>query len=562
MRLLQFILFVALAAEVHAADTTPPPRTIPSPETIAAMVPSTGKLGERELALLAISRRPQLEKLRGLVKVAAAQTLAAHDLPNPELRLSYAYDNDALIREPYIENETWTTNSQGSYDSLTNTNTLNGATVTREQGSISENRTRVIERQVTPGETQDVIVERVYETDSTLTSTSRERTKLGTTSSESERQRENRRLLYTNRRVIDHPNPNAEDTGLAAFVRFTLPHPWERRARIQRAAAEVMLAEADYFAEEDVVVRTVRAAFQELSMLEAKLTTQQHRKADCEAYRDWLAKQQSPQLGLDLAAARAKVYTTLTDIRAVEGEATAARQDLATYCGVNDASRIATGLTPRRVSSPASLDVPYLSEIATLRRADMLGTKARLSIALAQLSEAKAASIPFTTFLDLGYTHETTTNRVGDSNEFMARVGISIPIWEWTDFNKKREVPKAAALSFEQQINMQRSLIANEVSQAVRRLIAADERLTTGDKDLAALKADMKKSMNDSQLASANLSDVVKARHIEQEFGDLSQQMELSRYAALSAYNSALMALEKALGTRIEQALRRNVESR
>jgi hypothetical protein len=144
----------------------------------------------------------------------------------------------------------------------------------------------------------------------------------------------------------------------------------------------------------------------------------------------------------------------------------------------------------------------------------------------------------------------------------MARVGISIPIWEWTGFNKKREVPKAAALSFEQQINMQRSLIANEVSQAVRRLIAADERLTTGDKDLAALKADMKKSMNDSQLASANLSDVVKARHIEQEFGDLSQQMELSRYAALSAYNSALMALEKALGTRIEQALRRNVESR
>jgi outer membrane protein TolC len=323
-----------------------------------------------------------------------------------------------------------------------------------------------------------------------------------------------------------------------------------------------MLAEADYFAEEDVVVRTVRAAFQELSMLEVKLATQQHRKAGCEAYRDWLAKQQSPQLGLDLAAARAKVYTTLNDIRAVEGEATAARQALATYCGVNDASRIATGLTPRRVSSPASLDVSYLSEIATLRRADMLGTKARLSIALAQLSEAKAASIPFTTFLDLGYTHETTTNRVGDSNEFMARVGISIPIWEWTGFNKKREVPKAAALSFEQQIKTQRSLIANEVSQAVRRLIAADEQLTTGDKDLAALKADMKKSMNDSQLASANLSDVVKARHIEQEFGDLSQQMELSRYAALSAYNTALMALEKALGTRIEQALRRNVESR
>ena len=109
---------------------------------------------------------------------------------------------------------------------------------------------------------------------------------------------------------------------------------------------------------------------------------------------------------------------------------------------------------------------------------------------------------------------------------------------------------------------MQRSLIANEVSQAVRRLIAADEQLTTGDKDLIALKADMKKSMNDTQMASANTNDVVKARHIEQEFGDLSQQLELNRYAALSAYNAALMALEKALGTRIEQVLRRSVESR
>ena len=68
-------------------------------------------------------------------------------------------------------------------------------------------------------------------------------------------------------------------------------------------------------------------------------------------------------------------------------------------------------------------------------------------------------------------------------------------------------------------------------------------------------------SQSDTQSASASITDVVKAKQIEQEFADIAQQMELSRYASFAAYQDALMALEKALGIRIEQALRRGVDA-
>jgi len=537
-------------------------RTIPSAPALQAMVPPTGKLGERELTLLALSKRPQLERLRGLVKVANAQQLAAHDLPNPELRLSYVYDDDALLRQPYTESETFTTKSAGTYDLFESTTTLKGPTQNVERGNLSENRTRTIERHITPGPHQDLIEERVYETDNSITSTSRDQTRQGVTTPEFERQSERRRLLTTNRRVINHPDPRTEDTSYGALVRFTLPHPWERKARIQRAAAEVSLAETEYFAEEDLIVRTVRASYQQLAILGAKLATYQKRKAAYDAFREWLEKQQSPRLGLDLASARAKAYSSLSDIRSLENEITATRQDLAAYCGVTDPGRISTTLTSRRIGDPLELDVSYLSSVALLYRSDLLGTKARLAVAQAQLKEARAASIPFTTFFDLGYSSSSTTRRAAESEGFSARIGISIPLFEWTGLNKKREVPRAAALSLEQQIQMQRGLITNEVSQALKRLSTADAQLATCDKDSEALKADLKKSLTDAQLASADVTDVVKAKRIEQEFADLAEQMELSRFTALGTYQDALMALEKAIGTRIEQVLRPGVQAR
>ncbi|MDH4475175.1 MAG: TolC family protein [Verrucomicrobiaceae bacterium] len=524
------------------------------------MVPNQGPITERELTLLAIANLPQLEKLRGAVKVATAQQRAVRNLEEPELRVSYAYDNDNRVGEPFTEFDTSLTNSTDTFNTLTTETTLNGTTLESERGSTSTNRMRMIERRVTPGATQDVIEERIYETRDSSTSSSGSRTELGSTSPQSSSESSNRRLVATNRRVIEHPDTTGRDNAWGALVRFRVPHPWERKARILRAAAEVSLAEADYFAEEDIVVRTVRSNFQDLAILNARLATQTIRKKNCESYRDWLQTQQSPKIGLDLASARTKVYGTLTDIRSLEGEIANLRQELAAYCGLSDPTRIKTSLSPTLISQPAQLDVAYLSNIATLYRSDMLNAQARLSIAQAQLAQAKAASIPFTTFIDLGYSQQNSFRRTGQNEEWFARVGISIPIFNWLGINKQREVPLAATLSIEQQIQLQRSLIANEISQAITRLVSADSQLENCKQDLSKLNADLKKSLADSQLATADIEDLLKAKRIEQEFQDLSQQMELNRYSALSAYLEASYALEKAIGVGLERVLRRGVE--
>ena len=558
------ICTVSFAAEPVVA---PGGTRIPSAQALAEAVPTTGKLSERALILMAIARRTELDRLRGAVAVAIAQHRAAGDLVNPELRFSYAQDNDDRIGEPYTERETISTNSLETFDSTRNTSSLltNGGitsaeSATRiERGTVEGNRFRQIERRVTPGATTDVVEERVYETNSNTSTSTRNGTQLDnkglTNSTDQLSGTDNRKLIGTTRREIQHPDASGRDNAWGVMLRFNLPHPWERRARIQRAAAEVSLAEAEYYAGEDIVVRTVRATFQELAILQAKLVAQQSRKANFEAYRNWLDEQKTLQLGLDLAAARAKVYGTVADIRALESDLAGTREHLAAYCGLADASRIEPAMMSRHISSPSTLDIDYLTDLAMLYRSDVLSTQARLAVAHAQLAEAKAARIPFTTFIDFGLNQTNTLRRTGQNEEWFARVGISIPLWEWTGFNKKRKVPEAASQSLQQQLTMHRSLIGVEIAQAVKRLVAVDQQLSSADKDLADLKADQKKAIEETHMATADVNDLVKGKRIEYEFQDLATQMEVSRLSHVAAYHEVLMELEKSLGIRLERAL-------
>jgi outer membrane protein TolC len=447
LRLALFLLLqgFALATEplgiapnkaVRAEQGTP----IPSAQAVAARLPKKGPLGEHELALMAIAKRPDLEKLRGAANTAIALKRAAHDLVNPELRLSYAEDN-----------------------------------------AISK----------------------------------------------------------------------------GVLFRFALPHPWERKAKIQRAAAEVSLTEAEYYAGEDELVRQVRRSFAELAILQTKLDLQKNRKTGYEAYRDWLEERKVPSIGLDLAAARAKVYQTLSDIRVLESSTSTLREELAVYCGLDDSSRIDSSIQSRRIQDPALLDLEYLTSIAMLYRNDVLSDQARLTVARAQLSEVKAKRIPAATFIDLGYTQiDNPLRSNSNQEEWFARVGVSIPLWDWIGFNKQHQVHEAASQSLEIKIALQQQIICNEIKQAIKLLAESETQIGNHDKDLKAIQSDMQKSMDDAEMAATGVEDLFKSRRLQHEFKDLSQQMEISRISALSAYQEALMTLERALGIRVERALR------
>ena len=567
MRLgLQLLLLPTLAFSTWAADEAPQTSasaragaTIPSAAEVAAQVPTDGKLSEKELILMAIARRPDLEALRGAVQIAAGQKRAAGDLENPELRFSYAQDNDDRIGQPYTESETVTTDATESFDVLSSTSGLEGTRIDRESGVAQTSRLREIERRVTPGATKDVIEERIYETNTSRSTGSRTRLETSEPGPQVAGQRvaENRRLVGTNRREIHHPDASGRDNAWGVLLRFRVPHPWERRARIRRAAAEITLAESQYYAREDEIVRTVRGTFQELSLLKGKLTAQSQRKKTLEDYRDWLEANKTPRLGLELASARAKVYNSLADIRKLESEISTVQADLAAFCGLAQPERIDTAASARRVSDPAVLDIDYLTNIAMLYRSDVLGSQARLALARAQLAEAKATRIPFATFLDLGYTQVNTLRRTGMNEEWFVRMGVSIPLWEWTGINKRRKAEEITSQAMERQLESQRDIVSTEVTRAVKRLAEAESQLARQDKDLSDIQADMKKALEDAQAAAVEVEDVMKGKRIENEFLDLVREMEISRFSALSSYHEALMSLEKALGVRLERALRR-----
>ena len=65
----------------------------------------------------------------------------------------------------------------------------------------------------------------------------------------------------------------------------------------------------------------------------------------------------------------------------------------------------------------------------------------------------------------------------------------------------------------------------------------------------------MKKAANDSEIAAADINGLAKAKKIEHDYKSLKQEMEIGRFQAFSAYQEAVMALEAAIGTRMERAL-------
>jgi hypothetical protein len=52
-----------------------------------------------------------------------------------------------------------------------------------------------------------------------------------------------------------------------------------------------------------------------------------------------------------------------------------------------------------------------------------------------------------------------------------------------------------------------------------------------------------------------DINDYTRPKRMQYEFSDLAQQMEIGRSEARADYNKALMALEDAVGVRIEKIL-------
>ena len=540
---------------------------VPPSETLLAMVPASGPLSERELVLLAIANSPELERRRVAIAVAYAQRRAVNYWENPELRVSYAWQDDDFLSVPYTETGREEIRTSERFSGTETESSLaqlgelgfGESTIDRESGTASTRRYREIERRVTPGRGMQTVDTRVYEVreDRSNGTRSRIQSDLFTSGTRRDRVNENvqRRLVSQSRETVQSPDWTERDQ-LGLLMRFRLPNPVERMARFERAAAEISLAEAQYLADEDQMVRDVRGLCLDIAVLESQLTAHQKRRQGYLELYGELERLNQPEFAMDKARARIDMYNALEDIREVENDIVRLKTDLAALCGLESTHRIRTGgLTVRRVVEPGALDPAWLVEMAMVYRSDVLESRARQAIARARMKEERAAKVPFATFVDAGWQRNWVDGRYGNQDEWMIRAGIQIPFFDWLGINKRDKAFQAEMEAWEKQVLRQRQRIAADVALAIQRMRESAAQLADFEKDIAKQGVDARKAVAELEASMTDIGDFTRPRRMRAEFTASALQLEAGRYEGYADYNKALMALEDALGVRVEKVL-------
>lgn len=490
--------------------------SIPTPEELLPRVPASGPLNVEHLILLAIAKDGQLAIRRAQIAGAGAAREAAHDLRNPELRLSYSSENENQLELPYSE------------------------IIQRSFSPFPSQSYQEIDRLVTPGRDSDsytfnnydVFDDGVNPVSRTLTGTSYEQ------------------------RSSTEVNNGGEQTG--AMIRFSLPNPYERKARIQRASAEVLLAEAQYLADEGRLVREVLNLYESLSGYGSELDVHERRIANYRTMRSEMESAGDPSLAFEVARARSEMTGVSNDMREVKSDYEKVRIALAKLCGLREYTRIQSGsMVKRTIVNPSALDEAYLLDLAMIYRAVAVESTAWRDVAVARLAESKASGKLVATFIDVGWNGGDDNGRKGRNEEWFARLGISIPVWDLAKINKSSRAYARYAEEMQRALEIQREQISVDIHLALAelRMAAGLARQADGDLNEARREAE---AIEDSLVRSlVNPKDIPKVQRHKYDNEDIYQKTRIGLIAAWSDYNKALHRLEDAIGTRIEKVLTR-----
>jgi outer membrane protein TolC len=339
----------------------------------------------------------------------------------------------------------------------------------------------------------------------------------------------------------------------SALLRFRTPNPWVKKSQLARASAEIILAESQYLAEEDQLVRDLRALFQDLAVHESTLGAHKRRRANFAAFRTEMENTNMADFAVEAARANLDMADVLDDTMKVSRDADKTRFELAKLCRVDRSRIYSPGIITRRILDYSHLDEAYLIEMAMLYRADVVESRGRLGIARARLQQAKAERIPWSTFFDIGYGNETRAGYFGDEEAWEIRLGIEIPLFDWTRINKRGAAYQQAAESWEKLFIEQRDQVAHEVRLAVAEVKSAYAALHRHDADVKREKDSIADRLKKVEEAGAGLKGFATSARFKYDAEDQRQMLEISRYRAYSDYNDALRLLEETIGARIEK---------
>ncbi|MEZ5300592.1 MAG: TolC family protein [Verrucomicrobiales bacterium] len=501
----------------------------------------SGPVSLSDLYTLAMEHDSELRELRGDVIIAEWEKRAVKDWRDPEVRLGWSYSSEDL-GDPYTRKVEERTIEKGS-ERLNRSGTNNGEpeSTRRNERSRSETIQRTTET-VVPGS----------KFDETITET-REITKTRINGDEihrdnnpnSERYRETQSEKVRSQSVERefHPwDPTAGEDGFSASIRFFLPHPWERKARLEEAAAEIDLVHAKIREREREIILDVREAYEELQFRNRELQSAEELIKVLQEQADSRAEMikagfETIDKGTSVKAnlSKAKLEVLQSRQAYITGVA-----EIARLCGV-DPKRI---VVAKAIENPqldiADLDAEYLVSMAFVKHPRALEILSRLNLSKSELKQIKAKRIPWPEFIELGGSWD---NRLGgeDQTEYGVRLSFSLPIASLF-VNKEHKVREAEIQQYSEALEHLRLQLQRRIAAQLTTLRDSGAMVTESNK----LYGDLLAEFADDEAKSEGAG--LMARKIKAENDEARLELEIVRLKTLEEHREQILELEKILG--------------
>lgn len=338
-------------------------------------------------------------------------------------------------------------------------------------------------------------------------------------------------------------------------LRFYPPNPFEMRADIDKAMAEITYANYYYRQVGREVVQDVRALYQQLQFLQEDI------KLGKGLYRVEVEEYQRMKKILDespggilrdpvdqqyLRAERKRGLTSSVEIRFQQ-----VRAELASLVGLGNPSRISVvGVPNRPVVGFRDDTMTSLTELAFMNNLDLADLDRLQKLAEGDLRGFKAKKIPWVSFIE-GGRDRTYSAHLAINDTWTVRIGMNVPIF--SIFSKEGDIYKAQIRSYQKQAERFRKQIERRLTSAVANIEETRSGLARFDGETRDMVASLESIETDLAQFPIRQAEVVQQRRV------MSLERSRNRLEAEEAYHDALLALEAIIRADIETVFRTRV---
>lgn len=352
---------------------------------------------------------------------------------------------------------------------------------------------------------------------------------------------------------INIPGPANDDSvrrneQLATSVRLYPPNPFEVRAEMDKAMAEISYAEYYLRQVGRELVHEVREHYQELQFLQENIKMGQglyrlemEELERLKGLREGMLR--DPVDRQRLAKINKTGLTTSAEIRFQQ-----VRAELAALAGLADPSRIAVrGVPSRPLIGFRDDTVASLTEMAFMNNLELADLDRLQSLARGDLKAFKAKRIPWFSFIE-GGRDRTYSRHLAISDSWTVRFGLDVPIFSM--FSKEGDIYREQIRSYQKQAARYQKQIRRSVSSAVANIQETRDGLDRFDRQTREIIQELQEMEAEVETFPQRKADLVHRRRVT------SLERSRDRLEAEEAYHDALLALEEIIRDDIEKVFR------